>query len=60
MQSRRHSDLVRSMVRGLMVESYLVEGSQPPTGTMYGQSITDSCLGWEATERLIMNVAEQV
>jgi 3-deoxy-7-phosphoheptulonate synthase len=59
-ENRRHSNLLRSMVRGLMIESYLQEGAQPPGGTVYGQSITDSCLGWEDTEQLILDIAERV
>lgn len=41
-----------------MVESYLVDGCQPVGGGVYGQSITDPCLGWEKTERLIYDLAE--
>ena len=48
------------MVKGLMIESYLEDGSQPVNGTVYGQSITDPCLGWDKTERLIHELAEMV
>ncbi|MDO5109319.1 MAG: 3-deoxy-7-phosphoheptulonate synthase, partial [Erysipelotrichaceae bacterium] len=51
---------VRSIVRGLMIESYLVDGCQQPGGDVYGQSITDPCLGWEKTEKLALDLAEQV
>ena len=41
-----------------MIESYLVDGCQPVNGTTYGQSITDPCLGFEKTERLILEIAD--
>ena len=50
---------IRRLVKGLMVESYLEDGAQPIGGGCYGQSITDPCLGWEKTERLILELAEQ-
>ncbi len=43
-----------------MVESYLLEGSQPVDGGEYGRSITDPCLGWEATEIFVNELAELV
>ncbi len=59
MHNRRYSDEIKSLVKGVMVESYLVEGNQPISDhQVYGQSITDACLGWEDTERLILEVAE--
>jgi 3-deoxy-7-phosphoheptulonate synthase len=58
MRSRRDSDLLRGMVRGLMIESYLVEGSQDVSGTVRGKSITDPCLGWEDSEALVRGLAE--
>ncbi len=57
MHSRRHSGLLTDMVRGLMIESFIEEGSQPPTGTVYGKSITDPCLSWKDSERLIRDLA---
>ena len=57
--SRNHNSHIRSLVKGVMVESYLVEGAQKISDHMvYGQSITDPCLGWEDTERLIYEIAE--
>lgn len=53
----REPDLGR-LIKGFMVESYLVDGSQPVDGTCYGQSITDPCLGWEKTEALVYDLAE--
>lgn len=46
------------LLRGFLVESYLVDGHQPVTGRTYGQSITDPCLGWDKTERLVLEMAE--
>lgn len=60
MHNAKHSEIINKMVKGLMIESYLMDGSQPETGTNYGQSITDGCLGWEKTERLIMDLADMV
>lgn len=58
LRSRRYSDVLHTMIRGLLLESFLVEGRQGPEGTVYGQSITDPCLGWEDTERLLMDIAD--
>jgi len=57
MRSRRHSGALRDMVRGLMVESYLVGGSQKPEEGVYGKSITDPCLGWDDSERFVKDLA---
>jgi 3-deoxy-7-phosphoheptulonate synthase len=57
--SLKHSSVLRSLVKGLMVESYLVEGGQDVDGGVYGKSITDPCLGWEASERLVLDIAEE-
>lgn len=56
--SRRHSEQVARMVKGLMIESYLMDGSKKIGESNYGQSITDPCLGWEKTERLIYDIAD--
>ena len=58
LHSMRLSPDIRSLVKGLMVESYLLDGNQAPGGNTYGQSITDPCLGWEKTERMILELAE--
>jgi len=58
-QSLKKSDILKNMVKGMMIESHLVEGSQDAAGTTYGQSITDPCLGWEASERLVLDLADQ-
>lgn len=58
LHSTRHSGDIRRLVKGLMIESYLEDGCQKPDGGVYGKSITDPCLGWEKTERLILDLAE--
>ena len=60
LHNRRVHEGVRTLVKGLMVESYLVDGCQPVGGGVYGQSITDPCLGWEKSEQLIYDLAEMV
>ena len=60
LHNRRLHEGVRKLVKGLMVESYLVDGCQPVGGGVYGQSITDPCLGWEKSERLILDLADMV
>lgn len=51
---------IKKLVKGLMVESYIEEGSQKIGEGVYGKSITDPCLGWEDTERLLYDIAELV
>ena len=58
MDCRRYSGDIERLVKGFMVESYLEDGNQPVGGTCYGKSITDACLGWEKTERLIFDIAD--
>ena len=60
LHSSRHSADVRSMVKGFMVESYLEDGCQSIGGGIYGKSITDPCIGWAETERLVQEIAELV
>ena len=60
LHSKRFSEDIGKMVKGVMVESYLEDGCQPVDGTVYGKSITDPCLGWDKTERLIYELAEMV
>ena len=60
LHSRRIDEDIRRLVKGVMIESYLVEGCQPiSTDHVYGKSITDPCLGWEDTEKLLYTIAEQ-
>lgn len=58
LHSMRHSDDVAGLVKGVMVESYIEDGNQPVGGGCYGKSITDPCLGWEKSERLLLEMAE--
>lgn len=58
LHSCRHNADIAGMTRGFMIESYLVDGAQKPDGGVYGQSITDPCLGWDKTERLILDLAD--
>ena len=60
LHSIRHNDEIRKLCKGLMIESYLVDGAQKTDGCTYGQSITDPCLGWEKTERLIFDLADKL
>ncbi len=61
LHSRRHNADINSLVKGLMIESYIEDGAQKISDSMtYGQSITDPCLGWEKTERLILDIADQL
>ena len=59
MQNRRFDADFKKIVKGFMIESFLVEGSQKHD-EVFGKSITDPCLGWEDTERLLCDLAEQV
>ena len=58
LHSARCSNDVRKLVKGLMIESYIEDGNQKPDGCVYGQSITDPCLGWEKTESMILELAD--
>ena len=58
LHSRHVSKDIRKIVKGLMIESYIEDGSQAIGDGIYGKSITDPCLGWEKSERLIMELAE--
>jgi 3-deoxy-7-phosphoheptulonate synthase len=60
LHSRKYNADIRSMVRGLMIESYIEEGSQKIGGRVYGKSITDACLGWKDTEELLIYIAGNV
>ncbi len=56
LHSMRHSDEINSMVKGFMIESYIKDGSQKIEDGIYGKSITDPCLGWEKTQKLILDI----
>ena len=58
LHSCRHSSNIRSMVKGFMIESYLEGGSQKIGEHIYGKSITDPCIGWAETEKLVLDIAD--
>ncbi len=58
MHNRQVCPEIHDLVKGLMIESYIEEGSQHIGDHVYGKSITDPCLGWEDSERLIYKIAE--
>ena len=58
MHSRKLNPEIHNLVKGVMIESYIEEGCQKVGGGIYGKSITDPCLGWEASEQLIYSIAE--
>lgn len=58
LHSTRHNEDVKKIVKGLMIESYIEDGCQKADEGVYGKSITDPCLGWEKTEKLIMDIYE--
>lgn len=60
LHSCRHSETIHSMVKGFMIESYLEEGAQAIGEHIYGKSITDPCMGWADTERLVLDIAELI
>ena len=60
LHSCRHSGEIKSMVKGFMVESYLEPGCQKIGDGVYGKSITDPCLGWEETIRLVQDIADLI
>lgn len=60
LHSCRHSADVRNLVKGVMIESYIEEGSQKVGDGVYGKSITDPCLGWNDTEKLIYDIADSL
>ena len=58
--SMRENPDIRKLCKGLMIESYIEDGAQKTDGGVYGQSITDPCLGWEKTEKLIFEIADKL
>ena len=58
--SCNHNKDIRSMVKGLMIESYIEDGAQKIGEHIYGKSITDPCLGWEKSEKLIYMIADKL
>lgn len=60
LHNRRISPIIKKLLKGVMVESYLVEGRHNIGQHIYGQSITDPCIGWETTEILLKNMADKL
>lgn len=60
LRSRSKNADIKRLVKGFMIESYLEDGAQGVGERAFGKSITDPCLGWEKTERLILEIAEKV
>ena len=60
LSSCRQNAEIKNMVKGLMIESYLEDGAQKIGEGVYGKSITDPCLGWEKTEKLIFEIADML
>ena len=58
LNSRSYSNDIKKMVKGLMIESYIEDGCQKIGEGVYGKSITDPCLGWEKTERLVLDISD--
>ena len=58
--SRNQNGDIKRLVKGLMIESYLEDGAQSIDEHIFGKSITDPCLGWEKTERLILDIADKL
>ena len=58
--SMQKDEKINNLVKGLMIESYLEDGCQNINDGVYGKSITDPCLGWEKTEKLILEIANKL
>ena len=59
-ESRRYNNDIKKLVKGLMIESYIEDGAQKIGEHTFGKSITDPCLGWEKTEKLVLELAEKL
>jgi len=60
LNSRNKSNNIKKLVKGLMIESYIEDGACNIQDKIYGKSITDPCLGWEKTEKLILDLSEML
>lgn len=58
--SCRYNADIKKLVKGMMIESYIEDGAQKIGGGVYGKSITDPCLGWEKTKRLLLDIADML
>lgn len=59
-QLRKYSDKLNKLIKGVMIESYIQDGRQNFPGKVFGQSLTDACLGWDKTERLINSIVNDL
>jgi len=55
-----YSPAIKKLIKGFMIESYIEEGAQPISGGVYGKSVTDPCLGWEVSQRLVYGIADRI
>ena len=60
LHSARHCENIRKMLKGFMIESYIEDGCQKIGEGVFGKSITDPCLGWEKTEKLVLEMADLI
>ena len=60
LNSVQHSDRIKKLLKGFMIESYIEDGSQKIGEGIYGKSITDPCLGWQKSKELIYKIAEKI
>ena len=60
LHNRNVSDEIKKLVKGVMIESYIEPGNQKIGDGVYGKSITDPCLGWDESEKLIYNIADRL
>ncbi|MDD6276404.1 MAG: 3-deoxy-7-phosphoheptulonate synthase [Clostridia bacterium] len=60
LHSCRHNSDIRKLVKGFMIESYIEDGAQKIGECIYGKSITDPCLGWDKSEKLIYEIADSL
>ncbi|MBQ2752992.1 MAG: 3-deoxy-7-phosphoheptulonate synthase [Firmicutes bacterium] len=58
LHSRNVNPRLNKLIKGVMIESFIEEGNQKPTEHVYGKSITDACIGWNDTEKLLYYIAE--
>ncbi|MGL4792083.1 MAG: 3-deoxy-7-phosphoheptulonate synthase [Anaerotignaceae bacterium] len=60
LHSKKHNNDLNKLIKGVMIESFIEEGSQSVEGGVYGKSITDACLGWKDTEEIILYMADRL
>ena len=60
LHSARHNSDIKAMVKGFMIESYIEDGNQSVDDGVYGKSITDPCLGWDKSKKLIYDIADMI